>query len=53
MKNQVEKMYVAEMSVWVVYCGGKVRYAWPKDGLTSGEVADAMQESWQKEIDNG
>lgn len=52
MKNVVEKMYIAEESVWVVYYGGKVRYAWPKNGLTSGQVADEMQEKWQAELDN-
>lgn len=52
MKNQVEKMYIAEQSVWVVFCGGQVKYAWAKNGMTSGEIADEMQEKWQAELDN-
>lgn len=52
MNTKVELMYMASESVWAVFYLGKCRYAWPREGMTSREVAEKIQKSWQLEIDN-
>lgn len=32
--------------VWIVFLGGQVKYAWPRNGMTSREVAEQLIKNW-------
>jgi hypothetical protein len=47
LKIEIAPDCVNGVHVWVVYKGGAVKYAWPRDGKSSREVANEIAANWK------